>query len=129
MTAAAGRGISAARHSSSPDGGTDAAIDDDFLRAQTFGDVELRRELLGLFVAQLRRLVPNLPRLGPREQADTAHLLKGSARGIGAWAAADVTAAYEAASPEERTVLFPSLEGAFARVEAMIAADDPRRDA
>ncbi len=78
--------------------------------------------MLGLFVTQLRRLIPGLPAAKPREQADTAHLLKGSARGIGAWAAADSADAYEAAAPERRAALFPALEAAFARVEAAILA-------
>ena len=101
----------------------DGAIDGAFLDAQTFGDAELRREVLGLFAAQLRRLIPGLPAATPREQADTAHLLKGSARGIGAWAAADSADAYEAAAPERRAALFPALQAAFARVEAAIVAE------
>ena len=103
----------------------EAAIDFAFLDAQTFGDAELRREVLGLFAAQSRRLIPSLPAANPREQADTAHLLKGSARGIGAWAAADSADAYEAAVPERRAALFPALEAAFARVEAAIVAGGP----
>ena len=105
-----------------------AAIDLTFLDMQTFGDVELRREVLGLFAAQLRRLIPSLPAANPREQADMAHLLKGSARGIGAWAAADSADAYEAATPERRTALFPALEAAFARVEAAINATESEGD-
>ncbi len=101
-----------------------AALDGAFLAVQTFGDPELRREVLGLFVAQSRRVVPTLPGLGPPEQADAAHLLKGSALGIGAWAAAGTAAAYEAAAPDGRAALFPALARAFARVEAAIVADD-----
>ena len=101
------------------------AIDAAFLAAQTFGDGALRREVLGLFVAQSRRVVPSLPRLDPREQADAAHLLTGSARGIGARAAAAIASAYEAAAPAARAALFPSLADAFARVEAAIIAEEP----
>ena len=106
------------------DGGDGAALDLPFLDAQTFGDRALRREVLGLFVAQARRVIPGLPALPPAAQGDAAHLLKGSARAIGAWAAAAAATAFEAGSPEERVALLPRLERAFASVAAAIAATD-----
>ncbi len=115
-------GRSTPPHPHSARSGNDAAIDVAFLDAQTFGDAALRREVLGLFVAQSRRVVPGLPSLPPRDQADAAHLLKGSARAIGAWAAADSAAAYEGTAPEERAALFPALEAAFTRVADAIDA-------
>ncbi len=101
-----------------PGDGNTAPIDLTFLHAQTFGDAALRRDVLELFVAQARRVIPGMPGLAPSAQADAAHLLRGSARAIGAWAAATATLAYEAAPPDARAALFPALRDAFARVEA-----------
>ncbi len=77
-------------------------IDFAFLAKQTFADRDLEREILRLFVAQARRVVPTLPSLSDRAQADAAHLLKGSARGIGAWHAAAIAEIYEQAPAAER---------------------------
>ena len=89
------------------------AVDFAFLVAQTFADVDLEREILELFVAQARKVVPGLPGLTPKGQADIAHLLKGSARGIGAWDAAEAASRYEAAAPDERHLAFLELESVF----------------
>ena len=97
-----------------------APIDFAFLAKQTFADRALEREVLELFVAQARRVVPTLPHLPAREQADAAHLLKGSARGIGAWAAAASADTYEQAEPAARSALHRDLAGAFAAAEAAI---------
>ncbi len=101
---------------------SDTAVDFAFLAAQTFEDVELQREVLALFVAQARRVIPSLARLGPREQAAAAHLLKGSARGIGAWHAAAAADAYEAAEAGSRHRSEGDLAAAFAAVAAAIEA-------
>lgn len=90
------------------------------MAAQTFGDGALERELLGLFVAQARRVVPTLPSISAGRQADAAHLLKGSARGIGAWAAAAAAETYEQASAAERPLAYAALTAAFAAVETAI---------
>ena len=97
------------------------SIDFDFLATQTFADVALEREVLELFVAQARRLLPALATLPPGQQADTAHLLKGSARGIGAWRVADIAGRYEAAVPALRETLHPQLRRAMAAAEHAIA--------
>ena len=93
-----------------------------FLDAQTFADRDLQRDILKLFLDQARRVVPSLPDLSGREQADAAHLLKGSARGIGAWAAAATAEAYETADERARALIAPELAQAFADVEAAITA-------
>jgi HPt (histidine-containing phosphotransfer) domain-containing protein len=67
-----------------PDG---PAIDTDHLVRMTLGERELEREVLQLFAQQATDLVARLERL-PREGASLAHTLKGSARGIGAFAVA-----------------------------------------
>lgn len=105
-------------------GGTSAEtpVDFSFLAVQTFGDRDLEREVLSLFVAQARRVVPSLPALSDRTGADAAHLLKGSARGIGARHCAALADAYEVADASGRRHLFPTLRAAFERAEAAIAA-------
>jgi HPt (histidine-containing phosphotransfer) domain-containing protein len=67
-----------------PDG---PAIDTDHLARMTLGERDLEREVLGLFARQSADLLARLERL-PREGAALAHTLKGSARGIGAFAVA-----------------------------------------
>ncbi|GJE16540.1 Hpt domain-containing protein [Methylobacterium marchantiae] len=72
-------------------------IDHAYLAEQTFGDDELARELLSLFEAQCRRLLPGIVDTGLDrcERADLAHTLKGSALGIGAARVAELSAAIE----------------------------------
>lgn len=96
------------------------ALDLAFLDTQTFGDDALAREVLALFTEQARRVVPSLPDLPPREQHDAAHLLKGSARGIGAWAAAAIAEAYEQADPTARAAMQGDVAATFAAVETTI---------
>src|SRR5215212_12029875 len=56
------------------------------LARQTFGDRDLEREVLALFEAQCRRLLPILAGAGREgERSDAAHTLKGAARAVGAW--------------------------------------------
>ncbi|MGU3359847.1 Hpt domain-containing protein [Methylobacterium sp. M6A4_1b] len=61
-------------------------LDAEHLARQTFGDVELAAELMGLFAAQCLRLLPGIVDAGGpiAERADLAHTLKGSALGVGA---------------------------------------------
>ena len=63
-----------------------AEIDRDALDAQTGGDADLAREVLGLFVGECRRLLPSLtdPSLPAPGRADVAHTLRGAAAGLGA---------------------------------------------
>ncbi len=91
-----------------------APVDFKFLEDQTFGETELIRELLALFIAQAARILPTMPDLPPKAQADAAHLLKGSARGVGAWRAARTAAAYESTEPGERALVHAELTQAFA---------------
>ncbi|WOJ89885.1 Hpt domain-containing protein [Methylocapsa polymorpha] len=75
------------------------ALDWDYLARQTFGDVGLEFELLCVFRAQaevvLQRLRGSQP-MADREKADFAHLLKGSARAIGAIRVGSACDVYEA---------------------------------
>lgn len=65
-------------------------IDHAHLDAQTFGDADLARDVLQLFVAQCAALLPAIrdATLGMEARADHAHTLRGSAVGVGACAVA-----------------------------------------
>ncbi len=75
----------------------DRLIDLVHLDSQTFGDAALARELLTLFDAQCRRLLPAIrdATLPADARADHAHTLKGSALGVGAARAAAQSAVVE----------------------------------
>ncbi|WP_158807525.1 Hpt domain-containing protein [Beijerinckia sp. L45] len=101
------------------------ALDSAYLTSQTFGDIELEIELLELFVVQARRLVPKLPTDDVRERADTAHLLKGSARAIGAPLLATAVEIYEQATETQQAADQPAYRAvatALEQTEAAIAA-------
>lgn len=69
-------------------------VDLGHLAEQTFGSAALEAEVLRLFLKQSRNC---LGRLSTTPDARDAHLLLGSARGIGAKAVADAASALEAA--------------------------------
>ena len=73
---------------------TGAPIDLGHLAEQTFGNADLEAEVLRLFLKQSRDC---LDRLSAEPDARVAHLLLGSARGIGARAVAEAASALEAA--------------------------------
>lgn len=78
----------------SDDGNTTGSpLDLGHLSEQTFGNADLEAEVLGLFVKQSRDC---LNRLAATSDAGNAHLLLGSARGIGATLVAGAAAALEA---------------------------------
>ncbi len=87
---------------------TEAAIDLVHLSRQTLGDTTLETELLKLFDRQAQQLAIRLAAPAGRNEGDSraelAHMLKGSARAIGAFELADAADAYEtavrAATPE-----------------------------
>jgi len=60
-------------------------IDDSHLERMTLGDRRLEREVLELFVRQTTMMLDRIVGAEPAMAAATAHTLKGSARGIGAW--------------------------------------------
>jgi len=74
----------------------DGPISLDQLRRMTLGDLELEREVLGLFSSQAARLLERLQVL-PEDAAAVAHTLKGSARAIGALGVADAAEELETA--------------------------------
>ena len=101
-------------------------MDFTYLKAQTFGDIALEAELLRLFLAQASRLVPSLPQQSAlQQQADAAHLLKGSAQAVGATAFAAALEAFETAAAENRVCerpLFEAVLAAYASAERAIEA-------
>jgi HPt (histidine-containing phosphotransfer) domain-containing protein len=68
----------------------DSPVDLVHLARHTFGDAELEREVLQLFVTQSRIYLNRLKEARDVEQwRRAAHTIKGSARGIGAWGVAE----------------------------------------
>jgi len=101
------------------------AVDFGHLQAYAGGDLDLVEEVLGLFREQAALWVRLLDAAAPAEAwRDAAHTLKGSARGIGAFALADACEAAELAGPDlgERTVLVGRVHDALDLALADIAA-------
>jgi HPt (histidine-containing phosphotransfer) domain-containing protein len=74
----------------------DHPLDFDHLARMTLGDAELESEVLAMFAEQSSRLIAAMAAL-PADASPLAHKLKGSARGIGAFAVADAAAELECA--------------------------------
>jgi HPt (histidine-containing phosphotransfer) domain-containing protein len=72
----------------------DGPIDIDHLRRMTLGDAGLEREVLAMFAAQSVGLIASLAARSADATA-LAHLLKGSARAIGAFRVAEAAEALE----------------------------------
>ena len=82
----------------------------------TMGRRDLEAEILGLFRQQLAVSLQKLADLAKQPVDDkawkeAAHTLKGSARGVGAWALADVTAQAEVlTAPDARLAIISDLD-------------------
>lgn len=100
----------------------DSPIDLDHLSRMTLGDAELEQEVLAMFAEQAVRLLGAMTNL-PAEAGPLAHKLKGSARGIGAFAVADAAAHLETAirTGHNRPDALAALKEAVAEVRAAIA--------
>lgn len=70
------------------------------LAKQTMGNRDLEREVLHLFLKQSVRTVSKLSEPGA-DRAGLAHVILGSARGIGAWGVAKAAEALEAAARQD----------------------------
>ena len=99
----------------------DSPLDFDHLSRMTLGDTELEQEVLAMFAEQAVRLLAAMASL-PAETAALAHKLKGSARGIGAFAVADAAASLETAIRigHNQPHAFAALKEAVAEVRAAI---------
>ncbi|WP_145927521.1 Hpt domain-containing protein [Bradyrhizobium neotropicale] len=102
----------------------ESPLDLDQLARMTLGDAELEQEVLAMFAEQSVRLIAAMAAL-PAEAGALAHKLKGSARGIGAFAVADAAAGLEAAirTGVNPSSAFAALKEAVAEVRAAIEAN------
>lgn len=106
----------------------DSIIDLDHLNAMTGGDVELAREVLGIFKHQSEVWGRMLDASAPIEQwADAAHSIKGAARSIGAMALGDACNAAETRGREgnvpeaEAVVLISTIKDRMIEVSEALA--------
>ncbi|MBB4258880.1 MULTISPECIES: Hpt domain-containing protein [unclassified Bradyrhizobium] len=101
----------------------DSPLDLDHLSRMTLGDAELEREVLAMFAEQAIRLIAAMATL-PAEAGVLAHKLKGSARGIGAFAVADAAASLEIAvqTGHDQRHAFAALKEAVTEARAAIEA-------
>jgi HPt (histidine-containing phosphotransfer) domain-containing protein len=76
---------------------TPTVIDETHLERMTLGDRLLEREVLELFVRQTTIMLGRIVDADPAMAAASAHTLKGSARGIGAWRVARAAELVESA--------------------------------
>ncbi len=93
-------------------------VDLDQLNRYTGGDAALNDEILRLFDGQCREILEKFENLAgsPSEPGsaktwhDAAHSLKGAARGIGAFALADIAAEAEKTDPSDRHAALRAIE-------------------
>ena len=90
------------------------------LARQTMGDRELEREVLALFVQQSLSVRDRIVDAETRERLLLAHGLKGSARGVGAFAVAECAAAIEKQPDDARAL--KKLSALIEEVRDFIAA-------
>ncbi len=76
-------------------------IDEVHLQRMTLGDRSLEREVLEIFARQTILTLERIAGAGPARAAAAAHILKGSARGIGAWRVAQAAERLEQAAAGE----------------------------
>ena len=101
------------------------AVDFPYLEGYAGGDMALVEEVLGIFREQAAIWVRLLdPAAEGEAWRDGAHTLKGSGRGIGAFALADACEAAELSGPDlgERTVRLDRVKDELDRALADIAA-------
>jgi HPt (histidine-containing phosphotransfer) domain-containing protein len=96
----------------SPSGAAGAVIDTEHLSRMTLGELSLQREVLALFDRQADMLLPRIRGGAPAMAATSAHTLKGSAVGIGA---------FKVARAVEQVEQAQSLENRDAQIDAAVA--------
>jgi HPt (histidine-containing phosphotransfer) domain-containing protein len=106
----------------------DRPVDLAHLARQTMGNADLEREVLHLFVRQSEKVMPRLREAGA-DRAGLAHVLLGSARGIGARRVAaaaerleDIARREPAAGDVEIEELFRAIEDANRFIRSLVAA-------
>jgi HPt (histidine-containing phosphotransfer) domain-containing protein len=99
------------------------AIDTQHLSRMTLGELSLQREVLALFDRQADILLPRIRRGAPAVAAASAHTLKGSAVGIGAFKVARAAEAVERAREQamEAAAAIDTLAAVLDEAKAEIA--------
>jgi HPt (histidine-containing phosphotransfer) domain-containing protein len=106
---------------SRPDAAAGAAIDTQHLFRMTLGEYSLQREVLALFHRQADILMPRIRRGAPAVAAASAHTLKGSAAGIGAFRVAEAVEAVEQAKDAAVAAAIDTLAAVLEEAKAEIA--------
>lgn len=101
----------------------DQVLDLAHLFRMTLGDSVLQREVLQLFDRQAGMLLVRIREGDPAAAAALAHVLKGSARGVGAWQVASAAEEVEAAcaGKADLPAAVEALTAAIVRSRAVIA--------
>jgi HPt (histidine-containing phosphotransfer) domain-containing protein len=107
------------------------AIDTRHLSRMTLGEASLQLEVLALFDRQADILLPRIRRGSPAVAAASAHTLKGSAAGIGAFKVARAAEAVEQAKEQDKDAstaaaidtLAAVLDEAKAEIARLLQAD------
>jgi len=99
----------------------DRAIDVEHLARMTLGERSLEREVLALFDRQADMLLPRIRRGDPALAAASAHTLKGSAVGIGAFGVARAAEAVERARDGSTAAAIDTLAAVLEEAKAEIA--------
>ncbi len=100
---------------------TKPAIDTEHLARMTLGERSLEREVLELFGRQADMLLPRIRRGDPALAAASAHTLKGSAVGIGAFGVARAAEAVEKAKDASFAIAIETLAVVLEETKAEIA--------
>jgi HPt (histidine-containing phosphotransfer) domain-containing protein len=98
-----------------------AAIDTEHLSRMTLGELSLQREVLALFDRQADMLLPRIRQGAPATAAASAHTLKGSAVGIGAFKVARAVEEVEQAKDAAITAAVDTLAAVLDEAKAEIA--------
>ena len=101
--------------------GAGAAIDTAHLSRMTLGELSLQREVLALFDRQADLLMPRIRTGAPGVAAVSAHVLKGSAVGIGAFKVARAAEAVEQARDAAAAAAIDTLAVLLDEAKAEIA--------
>jgi hypothetical protein len=106
----------------SPEAPADSgAIDREHLARMTLGELSLQREVLALFDRQADLLLPRIRTGAPGVAAASAHVLKGSAVGIGAFKVARAAEAVEQARDAAAAAAIDTLAALLDEAKAEIA--------
>ena len=97
------------------------AIDTEHLSRMTLGELSLQREVLALFDRQADMLLPRIRQGAPATAAASAHTLKGSAVGIGAFKVARAVEQVERARDAEIAAAVDTLAKVLDEAKAEIA--------